>query len=85
MNISKHTEVTKIKKFMRVKFEDKVGEVVDMEGDNVTINYSDIDVAGWNNEIEFKQIIKNVSNIIPLDEGLNSEWIIDIKKLKEKI
>ena len=85
MNISEHTEVTKIKKFMRVKFDDKVGEVVDIEGDIVTINYSDIDVAGWNNEIKFKQIIKNTSDVVALDKGLNSEWVIDIKKLKEKI
>jgi hypothetical protein len=85
MNISEHTEVTKIKKFMRVKFDDKVGEVVDIADDKVTINYSNIDLAGWNNEIKFEQIIKNIDNITPLDEGLNSEWVIDIKKLKEKI
>jgi len=85
MNISEHTEVTKIKKFMRVKFDDKVGEVVDIEGDIVTINYSDMDVAGWNNENKFKQIIKNIGDVVPLDKGLNSEWVIDIKKLKESI
>ena len=85
MNISEHTEVTKIKKFMRVKFDNKVGEVVDIKDDKVTINYSNIHLAGWNNEIKFEQIIKNINDITPLDGGLNSEWIIDIKKLKEKI
>ena len=70
---------------MRVKFNEKVGEVVDIDGDVVTIEYSDIDVAGWNNEIKFKQIVKNIIDISPLDKGLNSEWVIDIKKLKEKI
>jgi hypothetical protein len=85
LDISEHTEKTKIKKFMRVKFDDKVGEVVDISDDVVTINYSDIDVAGWNNEIKFKQIIKNITDVIPLDGGLNSEWVINIKKLKEHI
>jgi len=85
LDISEHTEKSKIKKFMRVKFDNKVGEVVDIDGDNITINYSDMDVAGWNNQIEFKQIIKNIMELIPLDDGLNSEWIIDIKKLKEII
>lgn len=85
LNISKHTEVTKIKKFMRVKFENRVGEVVDIQGDNITINYSDIDVAGWNNEVKFERISKKIDDVTPLDKGLNSEWIIDIRKLKEKI
>lgn len=85
LEISEHTEKNKIKKFMRVKFNEKVGEVVDIDGDVVTIEYSDIDVAGWNNEIKFKRIVKNIIDISPLDKGLNSEWVIDIKKLKEKI
>lgn len=83
LDISEHTEKSKIKKYMRVKFDNKVGEVVDINNDNITINYSDIDVAGWNNDIRFNQIIKNVNDVTPLDDGLNSEWIIDIKKLKE--
>jgi hypothetical protein len=44
-----------------------------------------MDVAGWNNQIKFKQIIKNIMEVTPLDNGLNSEWIIDIEKLKEMI
>jgi len=85
LDISEHTENGKIKKFMRVKFDNKVGEVVDIDDDYLTISYSDMDVAGWNNQIKFKQIIKNIMEVTPLDNGLNSEWIIDIKKLKEII
>jgi hypothetical protein len=70
---------------MRVKFDNKVGEVVDIDGDNITINYSDMDVAGWNNEIKFNEIEKKISEVQPIDNGLNSEWKINIKKLKNYI
>lgn len=85
LDISEHVEKSEIKKFMRVKFEDKVGEVVDIDGDLVTIHYSNIDVGGWNNEINFIKTVKDISEVSPLDKGLNSEWIIDIKSLKEII
>jgi hypothetical protein len=85
LDISEHTEKSKIKKFMRVKFDNKVGEVVDIDGDNITINYSDMDVAGWNNEIKFNEIEKKISEVQPIDNGLNSEWKINIKKLKNYI
>jgi hypothetical protein len=82
LNISSHTEVGDIKKYMRVKFDGKVGEVIEVMNDSVVINYSEIDVAGWNNEISFKKITKKISEIEKIDNGLNSEWEINLDKLK---
>lgn len=85
LNISSHVENTEIKKFMRVKFDDKVGEVINIKNDKLTINFSDSSVAGWNNDIVFNKVIKNIDEVEKLDEGLNSEWKIDLDLLKEMI
>jgi hypothetical protein len=85
LNISSHTEVGDIKKYMRVKFDGKVGEVIEVMNDAVVINYSEFDVAGWNNEISFKKITKKINEIEKIDNGLNSEWEINLNKLKEII
>jgi hypothetical protein len=85
INISKHTEVGDIKKFMRVKFDGGVGEIIDINGDNVTIIYSDNDVSGWCVDVTYKTQIKKISDVQKLDEGLNSEWEINLEKLKQII
>lgn len=84
-DISSHVESGEIKKFMRVKFDDKVGEVINIENDKLTINFSYSSVAGWNNDIVFNKITKNINEVEKLDEGLNSEWKIDLHLLKEMI
>jgi len=83
LNISSHTEKGDVKKYMRAKFEDKVGEIVDINNDKVTIIYSDNDVSGWNSSITYKTKEKNINEIQILDGGLNSEWQINMEKLKE--
>ena len=84
IDYSSHTEKTEIKKFMRVKFDDKVGEIIDINENYVTIIYSDSEIAGWNNEVNYKKTIRNINDITKIDGGLNSEWIINFNKLKKK-
>jgi hypothetical protein len=82
IDYSSHTEKTEIKKFMRVKFDNKVGEVIDINDDTITIIYSKIEVSGWNNEVKFETITKNIKDIQKLDGGLNSQWVINLDKIK---
>lgn len=82
VDFSSHTEKTEIKKFMRVKFDDKVGEVIDINDDTVTIIYSEIEVSGWNNDVKFETITKNIKDLQKLDGGLNSQWMINLDKIK---
>jgi hypothetical protein len=85
INISSHVEEGEIKKYMRVKFDNMVGEVIDINDNIIIINVSDIDVAGWNNNNQYMKITKKMGEVEKLDEGLNSEWEINMKKLKEII
>jgi hypothetical protein len=69
-----HTEEGLWKKWMRVKSENIVGEVEEVEEDYLTIAYTDKAVAGWNSEMELKKIKINKDLCTPLDKGLNSSW-----------
>jgi len=82
LNISSHTEKGDVKKYMRAKFDDKVGEIVDINNENVTIIYTDNDVSGWNSSLSYKTKEKKINEIQILDGGLNSEWQINMEKLK---
>lgn len=79
---AKHIEKTDFKKYMRVttNFNKKtiIGEIINVENEIITINYCENKVAGWNNTNQYKQKTLHVSECKKLDEGLNSEWIIDL-------
>lgn len=79
----KNTETTVFKKYMRVKSNNIIGEIIDIENDDITITYSDVKLAGWNSENEYKTIIKKSHECIRLDEGLNSAWEINLDKFKK--
>lgn len=79
----RNSETTTFKKYMRVKCGDIIGEIVNIENDNVTITYSDTRLAGWNSENEYKTITKKAHECIRLDEGLNSAWEINLDKFKK--
>jgi hypothetical protein len=78
-----HFESTEFKKFMRVKFDNKIGEIVQTDNNEVTIMYSNNNVTGWNNEVIYNYTTKKINEIEKLDEGLNSEWIIKLDKFKK--
>ena len=69
-----HTEEGLWKKWMRVKSDNIVGEIEDIDGDYLNIAYTDTTVAGWNSEMELKKIKIKKDLCIPLDNGLNSSW-----------
>lgn len=79
-NNTKHVESTKFKKYMRVEIPAKkiVGEITNIEGNTLFVSYTDRAVAGWGSQD--KHIVKkfNLSDCVPLDNGLNSGWIIKL-------
>ena len=72
---------------MRVECEELsiVGEVSKIDGDMLSIIYSDNLVSGWNNQINFKKTTVNSKSCKKLDEGLNSPFLIDLEKIKSLI
>lgn len=77
-----HVSKEEHKKFCRVKTNNGiVGEIIEINGDLLTINYSTNSVAGWNSEIEWNKAIINKRDVKLLDHGLNSEWECNIHSL----
>ena len=77
---SKHVEDTKFKMYMRVKTKDEtiIGEIEDIDNVNkkLIISCTDGSNTGCNAENNYKQLELNFKDVIKLDEGLNSPWII---------
>lgn len=69
-------ETSLIKKFMRVKYNDIIDEIIDIEGEILTISYFDNFYTGWNLESKSNILKVRKSEIKPIDEGLNSHWKI---------
>lgn len=84
-NNTNHSESGDFKKYMRVKYNDIVGEISNVNENEkiITISYSDEVLSGWNSELKYKTIDVNADHCIKLDNGLNSAWHVDIDKLKE--
>ena len=82
-----HTEDSEFNSNMRVECEELsiVGEVSKIDGDMLSIIYSDNLVSGWNNQINFKKTTVNSKSCKKLDEGLNSPFLIDLEKIKSLI
>jgi len=80
-----HIEDTFWKKHMRIKSGNIIGEIEEVKNDELVILYCDNAVAGWNSEIDYKKITINQNNCVALDNGLNSNWNIDISKFKKWI
>lgn len=77
---SRHIENTEFKKYMRVKTKDNkiIGEIedIDIVNSKLIISYTNDNVTGWNaNNIYIKKSV-DFEDVIKLDDGLNSQWII---------
>jgi capsular polysaccharide biosynthesis protein len=72
-----HYESDKYKKYMRVKYNNIIGEIDEINGDNLIISYTDGSNTGWNNQYKYDNITINKNDVILLDNGLNSEWIVN--------
>jgi hypothetical protein len=82
---AKNIETTYFKKYMRVKYGEIIGEIVEIDGDDITITYSDTRLSGWNSENKYKTMTLKSQDCVRLDEGLNSSWEINLEKLKKQI
>jgi len=80
---TENIETTLFKKYMRVKCGDIVGEIINIENDDITIIYGDTRLSGWNSENEYKKTIKKTHECVILDKGLNSAWEINLNKFKK--
>lgn len=72
------------KKYMRVRVipTNIIGEIIDISSKTITISYVDEFVAGWNSSMKYKSMICNKIDCERLDYGLNSPFIVNMKKLK---
>jgi hypothetical protein len=79
---TENVEKGEFKTFMRVKHGDIVGEINKVDGDLLTISFSNEPVAGWNNQNSFKSIRVKAKDCLALDQGLNSSWKINIESFQ---
>lgn len=73
---TQHVESGEFKKYMRVKFDGGIGEIEEIDGDKLTVSYTDGSNTGWNSECTFKRIELCSRDVEKLDNGLNSAWEI---------
>ncbi len=75
-----HTENERFKKYMRVYIPSRkiVGEIENYDQGMLQINYTDHITAGWNAQLDLMTIWVKEEECEPLDEGLNSQWSIDL-------
>ena len=72
-----HTESNKFKTYMRVKhkYENIIGEIIQVKEKSVIVQYTDGSNTGWNSNNTYKTKELNYENIDILDNGLNSPFI----------
>lgn len=78
-----HTEKEFFKKWMRIKYNNIVGEIEEVLEDSVILSYTENILAGWNNEIKYDKIKIKKENCIALDKGLNSSWNFNLADFKK--
>jgi len=82
---SVNTEDTELKSYMRVKTKDDkyIGEIITIDDINkkILISYTNGENTGWNYDNKYKTMECNYEDIIKLDNGLNSPWIIKIDNI----
>jgi len=83
-DIVEHVEKTEFKKYMRVKYKDIVGEIINVYDNEVEIAYANKTISGWNNEINFNKINVNKNDCTKLDDGLNSSFEINLNEFKKE-
>jgi hypothetical protein len=82
---TEHIEKTKFKKYMRVQYGSIIGEIIEVNKNFIELAYTDDFVAGWNYDLKLKNIKVDPKLCKILDNGLNSNWKINIKKFKNEV
>lgn len=89
INKTEHIEKTNFKKNMRIAVEINgkkiIGEIISLDDNFATIIYTNEKLAGWNNKIEYKETKVNLNKCEKLDDGLNSEWKLDLQTIDDLI
>ena len=82
-----HIEKGLFKKYMRVRSKSKniVGEIVNVENNQVKILYSKYSISGWNDKNEYLEETINFDDCEVLDYGLNSEFDIDLDSFEREL
>jgi hypothetical protein len=79
---TRHYENDKYKKYIRVKYKNIIGEIEEIKDDYLEISYTDGSNTGWSTECNYNKIYLNKDDVILLDNGLNSMWVVNnIKKI----
>jgi len=80
-----HFEKSFWKKYMRVRVKDSdiIGEIEEIDGENIKVLYSTNLVSGWNSSVKYEVGYFPMEKCKSLDNGLNSTWFLDIEKIKE--
>lgn len=77
-----HYEKTEYKKYMRVKYKNIIGEIEDIDNDDIYLLYQkDTSNIGWSSDNNFESIKVNKKDLIKLDNGLNSCWVLNLSSL----
>ena len=63
----------------------KIGEIIDFENNLYKIALSNNDVAGFNNQIQFEEILFEEKDFITIDKGLNSPYYFNYLTLIKNI
>ena len=81
-----HTEKNEWKKWMRVGVPTMkiVGEIEDVYVNELSILYTDNNVAGWNSEMQLNKIKVKKEWCRALDGGLNSSWNLNLNHFLNK-
>jgi hypothetical protein len=82
-----HTEQTEFKNYMRVQDKNTniVGEIYGIDKEYVKINYKNDTISGWNSRTNYLNKYIKKKDCIKLDQGLNSNFILDTNKLLDNI
>ncbi len=83
LNCQHKDESSFFKKYMRVKIKNSnyIGEITQILDKYLIVNCTNSTNTGWNSENNYKIMTVSFDNVVKLDNGLNSEYFIDIEKL----
>jgi hypothetical protein len=82
---TKHTERSHHKLFSRVRCGDIVGEIIGKTKDKLKIMYDESPVSGWNTNEKYNTKYVNKVDCTLLDNGLNSQFKINLNKFKKLV
>ena len=82
---TEHVEKSFYKKYMRVRLKSTniIGEI-EAVGEKLYVSYSTNQVAGWNAQTKYQQVLVSPTEVDVIDNGLNSAWKMNINTFKKE-